>query len=95
MKKVLVIDPRHSMDNDIKLQLIVENVEERYHIDSFSPQNAADLNTYMGGKFYDFNPADNNAEGEHTSFVPEGYHVEASTVTEEGVEHTIYTVKKD
>lgn len=54
MKKVLVIDPRHSMDNDIKLQLIVENVEERYNIDSFSPQNAADLNTYMGGKFYDF-----------------------------------------
>lgn len=48
-----------------------------------------------GGKFYDFNPADNNAEGEHTSFVPEGYHVETSTVTEDGVEHTIYTVKKD
>jgi hypothetical protein len=48
-----------------------------------------------GGKFYDFNPADNLAEGEHTSFVPEGYHVEASTVTEEGVEHTVYTVKKD
>lgn len=48
-----------------------------------------------GGKFYDFNPADNKAEGEHTSFVPEGYHVETSTVTEEGVEHIIYTVKKD
>jgi hypothetical protein len=48
-----------------------------------------------GGKFYDFNPADNKAEGEHTSFVPEGYHVETSTVTEEGVEHTVYTVKKD
>ena len=48
-----------------------------------------------GGKFYDFNPADNKAEGEHTSFVAEGYHVETSTVTEEGVEHTVYTVKKD
>ena len=48
-----------------------------------------------GGKFYDFNPADNNAEGEHTSFVPEGYHVEVSTVVEDEVEHTIYTVKKD
>jgi hypothetical protein len=44
-----------------------------------------------GGKFYDFNPADNNAEGEHTSFVPEGYHVETST---DG-ESTVYTVKKD
>ena len=44
-----------------------------------------------GGKFYDFNPADNKAEGEHTSFVPEGYHVETST---DG-ESTVYTVKKD
>lgn len=48
-----------------------------------------------GGKFYDFNPADNGAEGEHTSFVAAGYHVETSTVIEEGVEHTVYTVKKD
>ena len=48
-----------------------------------------------GGKFYDFNPADNSAEGEHTSFVPEGYHVDISTVVEEEVEHTVYTVKKD
>jgi hypothetical protein len=44
-----------------------------------------------GGKFYDFNPADNGAEGEHTSFVPEGYHVDTST---DG-ESTVYTVKKD
>jgi hypothetical protein len=44
-----------------------------------------------GGKFYDFNPADNGAEGEHTSFVPEGYHVETSI---DG-ESTVYTVKKD
>lgn len=44
-----------------------------------------------GGKFYDFNPADNSAEGEHTSFVPEGYHVDTST---DG-ESTVYTVKKD
>ena len=44
-----------------------------------------------GGKFYDFNPADNNAEGAHTSFVPEGYHVEEST---DG-DSTVYTVKKD
>jgi hypothetical protein len=48
-----------------------------------------------GGKFYDFNPADNSAEGEHTNFLAEGYHVEISTVIEEGVEHTVYTVKKD
>lgn len=44
-----------------------------------------------GGKFYDFNPADNSAEGEHTNFVAEGYHVETS---QDG-DSTVYTVKKD
>ncbi|MBO6254412.1 MAG: hypothetical protein J6O49_12315 [Bacteroidaceae bacterium] len=44
-----------------------------------------------GGKFYDFNPADNTAEGPGTSFVPAGYHVETST---DG-DSTVYTVKKD
>ena len=44
-----------------------------------------------GGSFYDFNPADNTAEGPGTSFVPEGYHVEEST---DG-DSTVYTVKKD
>lgn len=48
-----------------------------------------------GGKFYDFDPGNNTAEGEGTSFLAEGYHSEASTVVEEGVEHTVYTVKKD
>lgn len=47
-----------------------------------------------GGKFYDFNPADNGAEGEHTSFVAEGYISVASTVIEDGIEHTVYTVKR-
>lgn len=48
-----------------------------------------------GGKFYDFDPGNNTAEGPGTSFLAEGYHTEASTVIEEGVEHTVYTVKKD
>ena len=48
-----------------------------------------------GGKFYDFDPGNNEAEGPGTSFLAEGYHTEASTVVEEGVEHTVYTVKKD
>lgn len=48
-----------------------------------------------GGKFYDFDPGNNTAEGENTSFLKEGYHTEASTVIEDGVEHIIYTVKKD
>ena len=47
-----------------------------------------------GGKFYDFNPADNSAEGEHTNFVAEGYVSVGETVIEEGVEHTVYTVKR-
>lgn len=47
------------------------------------------------GKFYDFDPSNNTAEGPSTSFLAPGYHTEANTVVEEGVEHTVYTVKKD
>lgn len=47
-----------------------------------------------GGKFYDFDPANNTAEGPGTSFVPDGYESVPSTVEEDGVEHTVYTVKK-
>lgn len=42
----------------------------------------------FGGIFYNFNPADNAAEGEGTNFVAEGYTVE---ITREG-EDTIYKV---
>ena len=47
-----------------------------------------------GGKFYDFDPGNNAAEGPNTSFLAEGYHSESSTVIEDEVEHTVYTVKK-
>ena len=47
-----------------------------------------------GPKFYDFNPADNNAEGEHTNFVAQGCEVQVSTVVEDGVEHAVYMVVK-
>lgn len=58
-------------------------------------QNGTAKIIVTGGKFYDFNPADNSAEGEHTNFLAEGYHVEESQVTDEGITHTVYTVKKD
>ena len=54
-------------------------------------QNGTAKIIVTGGKFYDFNPADNASEGEHTNFVAEGYHVETST---DG-DSTVYTVKKD
>jgi hypothetical protein len=47
-----------------------------------------------GGKFYDFDPGNNNAEGENTSFLAEGYVSVAETIIEDGIEHTVYTVKK-
>lgn len=58
-------------------------------------QNGTAKIIVTGGKFYDFDPGNNEAEGPNTSFLAEGYHSEASTVIEEGVEHTVYTVKKD
>ena len=47
-----------------------------------------------GGKFYDFDPANNTSEGEGTSYVPEGYVSVESTETIDGVVHKVYTVKK-
>ena len=48
----------------------------------------------MGGKFYDFDPANNSAEGVGTSFVPEGYESVHTTEEIDGVMHDVYTVKK-
>lgn len=45
-----------------------------------------------GGKFYNFNPNDNKADGPNTDYVPDGYVVEESTDAEG---NTIYVVKKD
>lgn len=42
-----------------------------------------------GGKFWDFNPAD-NPEGDNTSYVAEGYKV----ISEQVDEHTVYSVVK-
>ena len=42
----------------------------------------------FGGKFYNFDPSDNKAEGEGTNFVADGYHV---VETQDG-EDKIYTV---
>lgn len=47
-----------------------------------------------GGKFYDFDPGNNVAEGEGTSFLAEGYTTIQTTETIDGVEHNVYTVKR-
>ena len=57
-------------------------------------QNGTAKIVITGGKFYDFDPGNNSAEGPGTSFLADGYESVASTVVEDGVEHTVYTVKK-
>lgn len=47
-----------------------------------------------GGKFYDFDPGNNTAEGENTSFLADGYVSVQSTEEIDGVTHNVYTVKK-
>ena len=47
-----------------------------------------------GGKFYDFDPSNCVAEGIGTSFVAEGYTSVMTTEIIDGVEHKVYTVKK-
>lgn len=57
-------------------------------------QNGTAKIIVTGGKFYDFDPGNNLAEGEGTSYLAEGYISVASTVVEDEVEHTVYTVKR-
>lgn len=57
-------------------------------------KNGKAIINVMGGKFYDFDPANNKAEGEGTSFVPEGYESIHTTEEIDGVTHDVYTVKK-
>lgn len=47
-----------------------------------------------GGKFYDFDPGNNTAEGENTSFLADGYVSVQSTEEIDGITHNVYTVKK-
>lgn len=71
--------------------------ESNYTLNCYDANYAAGTAKIVvtGGKFYDFDPGNNTAEGPGTSFLAEGYHTESSVVIEDGVEHTIYTVKKD
>lgn len=75
---------------------IFKNGGSRYLLNCYDAnyKNGTAKIVVTGGKFYDFDPADNVAEGEHTSFLAEGYKSTASTVVEDGVEHTVYTVSK-
>lgn len=57
-------------------------------------KNGKAIINVMGGKFYDFDPANNKAEGEGTNFVPEGYESIHTTEEIDGVTHDVYTVKK-
>lgn len=47
-----------------------------------------------GGNFYDFDPSNCVAEGIGTSFVAEGYTSVMTTEIIDGIEHKVYTVKK-
>ena len=72
-----------------------ENPDTTFLLNCYD-QNRAAGNAWItvkGGTFWDFNPADNAAEGEHTNFVASGYHVVADSIAQPG--HTLYTVVAD
>ena len=69
-----------------------ENSDKRYLLNCKDANYQAGTAKIIvtGGKFWDFDPCDNLAEGEHTNFCAEGY----ITASEEIDGHTIYTVVK-
>lgn len=48
--------------------------------------------TVYGGEFWDFNPAESKSESPMANFVAEGYKSISKLVSENGVEHTVWTV---
>ena len=54
MRKVLVIDHRRYLHEDLRMQLIVNGTEEQYRITAFNPPDAEALKSYMNGKLFDF-----------------------------------------
>ena len=69
-----------------------ENSDKRYLLNCKDDNYQAGIAKIIvtGGKFWDFDPYDNSAEGEHTNFCAEGY----ITASEEINGHTVYTVVK-
>lgn len=73
-----------------------EGLEEvaKYMLNCYDQSYANGTSTFVvyGGEFWDFNPA--NATGESTlaNFVAEGYKSVSKLVSENGVEHTVWTV---
>ena len=53
MRKVLVIDSRRYLHEDLRMQLIVNGTEEQYRITAYSPKDPETLKTYMNGKLFD------------------------------------------
>ena len=54
MRKVLVIDRRRSLNDDLRMQLIVNGTEDLYRITACNPSDPKNLKAFVGGKLFDF-----------------------------------------
>lgn len=64
MKKILVVDGRRMIGEGLKMQIMIEDMEDQYDVTSCAPDNAEDLKRYTQGKYYDFVLVEHDMLGE-------------------------------
>ena len=67
------ITDRHNANNDLQDAISQEEVFNSEAAKSALNKAGTAKIIVTGGKFWDFDPYDNSAEGEHTNFYAEGY----------------------
>ena len=64
MKKVLIVDGRRMIGDSIKMQIVIEEVEDDFDVTACAPDNAEDLKRVIQGKYFDFVLVEHDMLGE-------------------------------
>lgn len=64
MNKILVVDKRRMINDSLKMQIMIEDVEDLYDITVCSPENTDDLKRGIQGKYFDFVLVEHDMLGE-------------------------------
>lgn len=54
MKKVLIVDGRRMIGDSVKMQIVIEELENEFDVTACAPENAEELKRIIQGKYFDF-----------------------------------------
>lgn len=64
MNKILVVDKRRMINDGLKMQIMIEDVEDLYDVTVCSPESTEDLKRSIQGKYFDFVLVEHDMLGE-------------------------------